>query len=174
MSTMVTSLPFASVTLQPPLDTAGAALPVAADQSGRDMVASPAAGRSHPGPTSPSIAATAPPTTRPARPAGAAPSASSTNRLLRRASVAALLLSLAVTGSVVIARPAGVARISILNVGQGDTIAWSRARGAAAFSSTVVRVPSRLMVVLDAGTPPWDRVSPRAVKSNAVERSTTR
>ena len=76
------SLPFASVTLRPPLDTRGGCA-VGRRDRGRDVVASPAqAGRRAEvtEPTSPSISAKAPPTTTSARPTGTAPGASGANR----------------------------------------------------------------------------------------------
>jgi competence protein ComEC len=75
---------------------------------------------------------------------------------VQRASLAALLLSLAVTGSVVIARPPGIARISILDVGQGDAILVEGSRGGRLLIDGGPD-PNRLMVVLDARIPPWDR-----------------
>ena len=66
------------------------------------------------------------------------------------------LLSLAVTGSVVIARPAGIARISILDVGQGDAILVEGSRGGRLLIDGGPD-PNRLLVVLDARIPPWDR-----------------
>ena len=82
--------------------------------------------------------------------------ASGLERSVRRASVAALLLSLAVAGSVVVARPAGFAKISILDVGQGDAILVEGSRGSRLLIDGGPD-PGRLMVVLDARIPPWDR-----------------
>ena len=55
-----------------------------------------------------------------------------------------------------IARPAGIARISILDVGQGDAILVEGSRGGRLLIDGGPD-PSRLMVVLDARIPPWDR-----------------
>ena len=60
------------------------------------------------------------------------------------------------TGGVLAARPAGIARISILDVGQGDAILVEGSRGGRLLVDGGPD-PGRLLVVLDARIPPWDR-----------------
>ena len=74
----------------------------------------------------------------------------------RRASVLALVVALAVAGAVVAARPAGVARISVLDVGQGDAILVEGTRGGRLLIDGGPD-PNRLLVALDKRIPPWDR-----------------
>ena len=54
------------------------------------------------------------------------------------------------------ARPSGIARISILDVGQGDAILVEGSRGGRLLVDGGPD-PDRLLVVLDARIPPWDR-----------------
>jgi len=63
---------------------------------------------------------------------------------------------LAVTGGVLAARSAGIARISILDVGQGDAIVVEGSRGGRLLIDGGPD-PDRLLVVLDRRIPPWDR-----------------
>ena len=73
-----------------------------------------------------------------------------------RAAIVALVVALVVAGGVVAARPAGVARVSILDVGQGDAILVEGSRGGRLLVDGGPD-PDRLLVVLDERIPPWDR-----------------
>jgi competence protein ComEC len=77
-------------------------------------------------------------------------------RAASRAAIAALVVAIAVTGGVVAARPAGIARISILDVGQGDAILVEGSKGGRLLIDGGPD-PGRLLVVLDRRVPPWDR-----------------
>lgn len=77
-------------------------------------------------------------------------------RLARRAAIVALLVSVAVTGAVVAVRPVAVARVTILDVGQGDAILIEGARGGRLLVDGGPD-PDRLLVALDRRIPPWDR-----------------
>ena len=61
-----------------------------------------------------------------------------------------------VTGAVIVSRPAGVARVSVLDVGQGDAILVEGSRGGRLLIDGGPD-PGRLLVVLDQRIPPWDR-----------------
>jgi competence protein ComEC len=147
-------LPFASVTLVAPFDLlAGIATAIGlvvltrwrrsprfADRSGGERPPAPVADRT---PTTPSREA-------PTRPAP------SSGHAAARAATVALIVAIAVTGGVLAARPAGIARISILDVGQGDAILVEGSRGGRLLIDGGPD-PDRLLVVLDARIPPWDR-----------------
>src|SRR6185503_18192336 len=81
---------------------------------------------------------------------------SARSRRATRASGLALAVALLVTGAVVAARPAGVARVSVLDVGQGDAILVEGSRGGRLLID-VGPDPDRLLVALDKRIPPWDR-----------------
>ena len=53
--------------------------------------------------------------------------------------MASLVLAVAVTGAVFAARPAGVARVSILDVGQGDAILVEGLRGGRLIATSLRR-----------------------------------
>ena len=152
------SLPFASVTLGPPFDlaaAAAAALGLVAltwwrrRRSGRRGARMP-----HQAP----VPSRASPATRAQRPAGARPAAAAPKpgRTAGRAAIVALIVALVVAGGVVAARPAGIARVSILDVGQGDAILVEGSRGGRLLVDGGPD-PDRLLVVLDERIPPWDR-----------------
>ena len=92
------------------------------------------------------------------RPAGARPAAAAPSPVARagRAAIVALIVALVVAGGVVAARPAGIARVSILDVGQGDAILVEGSRGGRLLVDGGPD-PDRLLVVLDERIPPWDR-----------------
>ena len=70
--------------------------------------------------------------------------------------ILALIASVVVTGGVVVARPSGVARVTILDVGQGDAILVEGSRGGRLLIDGGPD-PDRLLVELDRRIPPWDR-----------------
>lgn len=74
----------------------------------------------------------------------------------QRAATIALVTSLAVTGAVVVVRPPPGARITVLDVGQGDAILVEGGRGGRLLVDGGPD-PERLLVVLDRHLPPWDR-----------------
>ena len=131
------SLPFASVTLEPPFDL-GAATAATGGLIGLTW-----------------WRRTRHPTRDRQRPI-VARSTSSSGQTVGRAAVLALVIAVAVTGAVVAARPAGVARISILDVGQGDAILVEGSRGGRLLIDGGPD-PGRLLVELDRRVPPWDR-----------------
>ena len=143
-------LPFASVTLVPPFDIGAAAIAgiglialswrrrrrtASARSKGGAVVGRPA-GLDRPRPLS---------RTRPAAGQGA-----------QRAGIAALIVAVAVAGAVVAVRPAGYARVSILDVGQGDAILVEGSRGGRLLVDGGPD-PDRLLIALDRRIPPWDR-----------------
>ncbi len=67
-----------------------------------------------------------------------------------------LIVGVAVTGAVAISRPAGVARVTVLDVGQGDAILIEGSRGGRLLVDGGPD-PDRLLVELDRQLPPWDR-----------------
>ena len=67
-----------------------------------------------------------------------------------------LVVAVVVTGGVVVARPAGIARLAILDVGQGDAILVEGSRGGRLLIDGGPD-PERLLVALDREIPPWDR-----------------
>ena len=73
-----------------------------------------------------------------------------------RLAVAALVVSVALAGAVVVTRPASVARISVLDVGQGDAILVEGSHGGRLLVDGGPD-PDRLLVQLDRRIPPWDR-----------------
>ena len=153
------ALPFASVTLAPPLDVvaaacAGAGLLVVSWRRrwSRSMGRSPSPA-AQPRPTA---------TERPNRPIGMH------GGRLHRAGTASLVLAVAVTGAVFAARPAGFARVSILDVGQGDAILVEGSRGGRLLVDGGPD-PERLLVALDQRIPPWDRRLDAVVLSHPHE-----
>src|SRR3954470_13276183 len=76
--------------------------------------------------------------------------------VVERAATLALIASVGVAGGVVATRPAGVARIAVMDVGQGDAILVEGARGGRLLIDGGPD-PDRLLVDLDHRIPPWDR-----------------
>ena len=141
------SVPFASLNLTPPFDVVAAAVSTGGllgltwwRRRRRGRGRRPAA----PLPT-------AAPSTSPPRRHGP-----STGRAAQRAATLALVIAVAVVGGVVAARPATVARVTILDVGQGDGILVEGSRGGRLLVDGGPD-PDRLLVALDAHIPPWDR-----------------
>jgi competence protein ComEC len=73
-----------------------------------------------------------------------------------RAATLSLVVAVTVAGAVAVTRPAGVARITILDVGQGDAILIEGSRGGRLLVDGGPD-PDRLLVELDRRIPPWDR-----------------
>ena len=94
--------------------------------------------------------------------AGAGPSTAS------RLATMSLVVAVAVAGAVVITRPAGLARITILDVGQGDAILIEGSRGGRLLVDGGPD-PDRLLVELDRRIPPWDRRLDAVVLSHPHE-----
>ena len=158
------ALPFASVTLEAPFDLAVAAAaalglaaitwrrrtrPQEATQPGRTPEPRP------PGAAQGAAEASARAQRPNATPSRVTPSPGR-GRAVGRAAVAALVIALSVAGGVVASRPAGIARVSILDVGQGDAVLVEGSRGGRLLVDGGPD-PDRLLVVLDRRIPPWDR-----------------
>lgn len=149
------SLPFASVALVPPMDVLTAVVAGVLIMGVHRRMGRSHQGRGAAGPTTPTPPA-------PARDRGPRPAARrrATARLTagRWTRTAALVLAVAIlmTGAVVAARPAGVARITVLDVGQGDAILIEGSRGGRLLIDGGPD-PTRLLVALDRRLPPWDR-----------------
>lgn len=143
------AIPFASLEVEPPvggllaLSLTAAIVAVVGHRAGRRS------GKSR-GPE-PSVGAVAPGGTRSA--AGA--EAGGLTRL-RRVAAMAVVVALACTGAIAATRPPGVARLSVLDVGQGDAILVEGARGGRLLVDGGPD-PDRLLVELDRRLPPWDR-----------------
>ena len=73
-----------------------------------------------------------------------------------RAAVAALVIAIVVAGAVVVSRPTAVARVSVLDVGQGDAMLVEGSKGGRLLIDGGPD-PGRLLVALDRRIPPWDR-----------------
>ena len=73
-----------------------------------------------------------------------------------RAGLMSLIVAATVTGGVVATRSPGIARVSILDVGQGDAILIEGSRGGRLLVDGGPD-PERLLVELDRRLPPWDR-----------------
>jgi competence protein ComEC len=155
-------LPFASVTLAPPLDLvlgAGSVIGLAAlvwwRRTRRPV---PRSGSTEAVRGSGAIEAAAPA-------AGRRPSASGR---ATRAATLGLIVSVAVAGSVMATRPSGVATVTILDVGQGDAILIEGSRGGRLLVDGGPD-PNRLLVALDRRIPPWDRRIDSVVLSHPHE-----
>jgi competence protein ComEC len=79
----------------------------------------------------------------------------STSRAVRVAS-SVLIVTVTVAGAVIVSRSGGVARVSVLDVGQGDAILVEGSRGGRLLVDGGPD-PDRLLVELDRRIPPWDR-----------------
>ena len=85
-----------------------------------------------------------------------------------RTATMSLVVAVAVAGAVVVSRPAGVARVTILDVGQGDAILIEGSRGGRLLIDGGPD-PDRLLVELDRRIPPWDRRIDAVVLSHPHE-----
>jgi competence protein ComEC len=81
---------------------------------------------------------------------------SSPGRLGDRLAVAGLIAAVACLGAVAASRPPGVARLAVLDVGQGDAILLEGSNGSRLLVDGGPD-PERLLVALDRRIPPWDR-----------------
>jgi competence protein ComEC len=141
-------LPFASATLEPPLN-AVAAVVSALVPVGVVWVARHRSARPRRTVTAPRPAPSAPvPSTARARPG--------TRRAPMRAVVLAVAASLVAVGLVFAHRPDGTTRITVLDVGQGDAILVEGGRGGRLLVDGGPD-PDRLLIELDRRLPPWDR-----------------
>jgi competence protein ComEC len=132
------SLPLASVSVASPLDVVlGLATGV--------LILVAVAWRSRRGRSAGSTAA--PRAAEPKRGSGSTPT---------RLATGGLVVTIAVAGAVAVTRPPGVARISVLDVGQGDAILVEGSRGGRLLVDGGPD-PDRLLVQLDRRIPPWDR-----------------
>ena len=143
------TLPMASIELEQPAGTiAGAATALAVTAllvaPRRRFRAPPLQAESTPGGRSVARATPAP--------AGRAPN----TKRLGRAATLALATSVVVTGGVIAVRPPGIARVIVLDVGQGDAILVEGRDGGRLLIDGGPD-PDRLLVVLDGHVPPWDR-----------------
>ncbi len=146
---LAASLPFATIALPPPTDLAlGLAATVGIGAFAwwrRTRPATEAAA-----PPTPSAA----PSSAPGR--ASVPASSGLARAVSRASAIGLVVSMVVAGAVVAARPGAFARVTILDVGQGDAILVEGSRGGRLLVDGGPD-PDRLLVALDRRIPPWDR-----------------
>jgi len=140
------AVPFASLSLAPPMDVAAAALSTSA-------LLALLWWRRRRGPS----ARKAISKTSPAASVGVVRRAvPAPGRSAQRAASLALVISIAVVAGVAVARPSGVARVTVLDVGQGDGILVEGSRGGRLLVDGGPD-PNRLLVALDSHLPPWDR-----------------
>ena len=157
------SLPFASVTLTPTIATLAAVAFLMVITGSQVRVRHGARGRPGRGarrradPAGANAASAAPAAGAPASPGrrSAAPAVPPRSPAMRRATLG-LAGALVLAGAVVVGRPASLARITVLDVGQGDAILVEGSRGGRLLIDGGPD-PARLMVVLDGRIPPWDR-----------------
>lgn len=135
------TLPLASVRLDPPFGTLAAAMFVTFVGAliWRRRVRRPDA----------AAARAAPPLAATGRPVRASP-------MVVRAATIAMVVAVSVTGGVIAVRPPGVARVTVLDVGQGDAILVEGSDGGRLLVDGGPD-PDRLLVALDRHLPPWDR-----------------
>ncbi len=147
-------LPFASVTLAPPFDLLAALATVAGLGAATWWRRRPRPAGSTSGAALADPAVGPPPKDR-ERDRGQTPGRTP-SPAVHRAAALALIAAITVAGGVAMARPAGVARVSVLDVGQGDAILVEGSRGGRLLIDGGPD-PDRLLVALDAKIPPWDR-----------------
>jgi competence protein ComEC len=143
-------LPFASVTLEPPWSTVTAAaltaIPVGVGVVRRRRRRSEA-GSGSPGSRTRPVTASSP---------GRSGERAAVSPLLARLSLVALAVAVGGVGLALSHRADGVARITVLDVGQGDAILVEGGRGGRLLVDGGPD-PDRLLVELDRRLPPWDR-----------------
>ena len=145
------SLPFASVTLGPPLDSIAAGVSVAGLAGVTWWQRRPR--------RSAQPKAASPPVLRAPEANRAGPSRNQRGDHgsgASRAATMAVIVAVLVAGGVIVARPSGIARVTILDVGQGDAILVEGSRGGRLLIDGGPD-PDRLLVALDRRIPPWDR-----------------
>jgi competence protein ComEC len=139
------SLPFASVTLEPPWNLVGglttALVPALVVGARRRLRSAPRT------PTRASSVAS---------PASATQRRPASRGSARRIVVAALAVSLVAVGLAVAHRPDGSTKVTALDVGQGDAILIEGGRGGRMLVDGGPD-PDRLLIELDERLPPWDR-----------------
>jgi competence protein ComEC len=133
------SLPFASIQVEPSVGLAAAVACAAA------ILIATSRNSHRPG----GAAADKPRTGMTAKPSRPRP-------LMMRSATAILVLAVAVAGGVAVTRSVDVARIAVLDVGQGDAILIEGSRGGRLLVDGGPD-PDRLLVQLDRRIPPWDR-----------------
>jgi competence protein ComEC len=141
IASLAADIPFASATLEPPVNVAGAGLATVALAVLERRRRRPSGSRRSPG----------------AKPAASGP-AWIRVRLSRATRLGGVLLaaSLVATGAVVAQRPSGRATVTVLDVGQGDAILVEGSRGGRLLVDGGPD-PDRLLIELDRRLPPWDR-----------------
>jgi competence protein ComEC len=156
------SLPFASVKLEAPLDAGAAGLSVAALAGltwwrRRSGGGSPVRRPDEATGTNAGIAGTPAGKRTPVSNALARRGAvANRDRAIKRALAMALVVAMTVVGGVALTRPSGTARVTILDVGQGDAILVEGSHGGRLLIDGGPD-PDRLLVALDRRLPPWDR-----------------
>jgi len=148
---LAAGIPFASVTLEPPVDIAAAAAFVGG--LGGLTWWRRSAGTGTTAPLTRPAGATIP-TGR--RTTNKGDRRNAPGHRARRVASIGLVASVTLAGGVVMARPAGIVRVSILDVGQGDAILVEGSRGGRLLIDGGPD-PDRLLVALDRRIPPWDR-----------------
>ena len=147
------SLPFASLTLAPPADVVTA---LVAGLVILGLHRRWARGRgAHPNPSVANVPAVPAVTTDAGHVGRIRPVLPARGRWTRVAGLG-LVVTIMVTGGIVAARPSGVARITVMDVGQGDAILVEGSNGGRLLIDGGPD-PNRLLVALDARLPPWDR-----------------
>ena len=164
------SLPFASIALQAPLDVlsavVSAGLIVGLHRRFKATRAPATADASWTKPPPIARSSTAP--AGDGRSDDAAPTIRWTTGRWTRAAAVGLAVAVLVTGAVIAARPAGIARVTVLDVGQGDAILVEGSDGGRLLVDGGPD-PTRLLVALDRRLPPWDRRIDAVVLSHPHE-----
>jgi competence protein ComEC len=96
------------------------------------------------------------PTTKAAASTAARPARRATTPMPLRLATIGLVTTLVVAGAVVVTRREAVARVTVLDVGQGDAILVEGSRGGRVLVDGGPD-PDRLLIELDRRLPPWDR-----------------
>ncbi len=141
------SVPFATVSLGPPFDVLAGAIAIVGLLAVTWWRRRPQAIRLPGRDRSPTPSDRAPAAT-PLRVDG--------DHVLARIGIVALIVAATVTGGIIAARPPGIPRVSVLDVGQGDAILVEGSHGGRLLIDGGPD-PDRLLVELDRRIPPWDR-----------------